>query len=221
MRFHLLPAADIINLSMSTAQAVRVSSLRNISLRHNKINATGAVAVALMIRDYPDRFPASAGNSPSSPQSFLSPPATPSTPSSPVSPELPLAPVPPPRSGPILPPPRHPSAAPQTTYTPYIPKARRAAAAAASATTLNNTNPLSPNGQQIPIITSSAQGGVTARHPVPPPFSQTSTQPGHHGHGPSAALLDKVRALDALPRLGALRTLDLRGNDIRVGLLFG
>ena len=35
-------------------------------------------------------------------------------------------------------------------------------------------------------------------------------------HGPSAALLDKVRALDSLPRLGELRTLDLRGNDIRV-----
>lgn len=172
-----------------------------------------------MIRDYPDRYPISnggftSGNSPSSPQSFLSPPATPS---SPISPELPLAPALPPRSGPILPPPRHPSAAPQTTYTPYIPKTRRAAAAAASAAVNPNaTNPLSPNGQQIPIITSSAQGGVTARHPVPPPFSPSSTQPGHHGHGPSAALLDKVRALDALPRLGALRTLDLRGNDIRV-----
>lgn len=37
-------------------------------------------------------------------------------------------------------------------------------------------------------------------------------------HGPSAALLDKVRALDSLPRLGELRTLDLRGNDIRVSL---
>jgi hypothetical protein len=35
-------------------------------------------------------------------------------------------------------------------------------------------------------------------------------------HAPSAALLDKVRALDSLPRLGELRTLDLRGNDIRV-----
>ena len=38
--------------------------------------------------------------------------------------------------------------------------------------------------------------------------------------GPSAALLDKVRALDALPRLGELRTLDLRGNDIRVSSPF-
>lgn len=43
-------------------------------------------------------------------------------------------------------------------------------------------------------------------------------QGGNHA-GPSAALLDKVRALDALPRLGALRTLDLKGNDLRVSHL--
>lgn len=69
------------------------------------------------------------------------------------------------------------------------------------------------------------------RHPVPP-NSQSGAAAGEgvgagkgqqgagtgssSSHGPSAALLDKVRALDALPRLGALRTLDLRGNDIRV-----
>lgn len=40
----------------------------------------------------------------------------------------------------------------------------------------------------------------------------------HIHAGPSAALLDKVRALDSLPRLGELKTLDLRGNDIRVCL---
>ena len=38
----------------SSAHAVRSSSLRNISLRHNKITANGAVALALMIKDYPD-----------------------------------------------------------------------------------------------------------------------------------------------------------------------
>jgi len=41
--------------------------------------------------------------------------------------------------------------------------------------------------------------------------------PGCLDDGPSAALLDKVHALDTLPRLGAFRTLDLRGNDLRVG----
>jgi protein phosphatase 1 regulatory subunit 37 len=54
------------------------------------------------------------------------------------------------------------------------------------------------------------------RHPIP------SSQSGINGHGlphdlgPSVALLDKVRALDSLPRLGALKTLDLKGNDLRV-----
>lgn len=50
--------------------------------------------------------------------------------------------------------------------------------------------------------------------------STTSFEPSsaRHDAGPSAALLDKVRALDALPRLGALRTLDLKGNDLRVRL---
>lgn len=208
------------------AHAVRVSCLKNISLRYNKINASGAVAVALMIKDYPDRYPAtngtqsganSPGSAPSSP-SLLSPPGTPSMAMSPLSPEPPLAP---PRAGPLPPPPRHPAAGPQTTYTPYIPRARRVAAAAAASLTQGSTtpNPLSPNGQQIPIITSSAQGGITARHPVPPPPHPSSLHsPQHHDRGPSAALLDKVRALDSLPRLGALRTLDLRGNDIRVSI---
>lgn len=43
---------------------------------------------------------------------------------------------------------------------------------------------------------------------------------GKHDDGLSPALLDKVRALDALPRLGALRTLDLRGNDLRNGVTY-
>jgi protein phosphatase 1 regulatory subunit 37 len=57
------------------------------------------------------------------------------------------------------------------------------------------------------------------RHPTP----NAPTVNGHgtpHNSGPSAALLDKVRALDSLPRLGALRTLDLKGNDLRVSLVY-
>lgn len=50
--------------------------------------------------------------------------------------------------------------------------------------------------------------------------SNSNSNHNHVGTGPSAALLDKVRALDALPRLGALRTLDLKGNDLRVGFSF-
>lgn len=36
----------------------------------------------------------------------------------------------------------------------------------------------------------------------------------------SAALLDNIRSLDHLPRLGSLTTLDLRGNDLRVSVPF-
>ena len=117
------------------------------------------------------------------------------------------------------PPPRHPAAlGPQTTYTPYIPRSKRVAVAAAAP----GAQPLSVTGQPVPIITSNSHGGVTTRHPVPalPKTDGVSVGangvPGRYDDGPSAALLDKVRALDTLPRLGALRTLDLRGNDLRV-----
>ncbi|RDB16470.1 hypothetical protein Hypma_002780 [Hypsizygus marmoreus] len=303
------------------SRAVRISSLRNISLRHNRINATGAVALALMIRDYPDVVPASLSlpltpslstfspspyssfspgpspyltssatslNSPttsyaslSPTQSFASPgPGTPtssnSVASSPSSSVVNLGesttPTPtsalhpphnhahiayqnPPNSAPphtaiqILPPPppRHPNSLPlQTTYTPYVPRARRRPAGAPTPRTptasqlskADKVNPLSPSGHPIPIITSSAQGGITTRHPVTPGSAAIqgygNTPNGVHGSGnnggtgslakhelgPSAALLDKVRALDALPRVGALRTLDLKGNDLRTGITY-
>jgi hypothetical protein len=60
------------------------------------------------------------------------------------------------------------------------------------------------------------QGGVTTRHLAPNTRHQRSEDGLHpnctahrHDDGLSAALLDKVRALNALPRLGALRTLYL------------
>ncbi|CDO75859.1 hypothetical protein BN946_scf184833.g10 [Trametes cinnabarina] len=218
------------------AHSVRVSSLKNISLRHNRISATGAVAIALMIKDYPDRFPVTAsdgGSVPSSPvmssaslASSLSPPATPSTPSHP----LPSSnnsngtSTPTSRPVPVLPPPRHPATAPQTTYTPYIPRTRRGPSAGTA--TPGNINPLSPSGRPIPIITTSAQGGITARLPPPPPAHPAHAHGQSRGadppfkHGPSAALLEQVRALDNLPRLGVLRTLDLKGNDIRNGISY-
>lgn len=190
------------------ARAVRTSSLRNISLRHNRINATGAVAIALMIRDYPDVVPSpSPSPAPSAPPS---PVISGLPPLSPPSSTLQIPPAPPPRSGPVLPPPKHPAQTPQTTYTPYIPRSKRAQATTSAI-------PLSATGQHVPIIASSVQGGVTARH-LAPSGGETTAQ--RHAAGPSAALLDKVRALDTLPRLGALRTLDLKGNDLRTGITY-
>jgi len=102
----------------------------------------------------------------------------------------------------------------ESGFTPYIPRSRRGAPVS------TGPNPLSPTGHPIPIITSSAQGGITTRHPVshssPSHGQDPSANQPRHVQGPSAALLDKVRALDTLPRLGALRTLDLKGNDLRV-----
>ncbi len=152
-----------------------------------------------MIRDYPDIVPGplSAGSS-----SIFDTPnsSAPSSPTSSVT-NLPLSPQ---QLGPLPPPPRHPTMNMQTTYTPYVPRARRGRVAPPT------VNPLSPSGQHIPLITSSSQGGVTTRH------TPTASNGLPHDAGPSAALLDKVRALDNLPRLGALRTLDLKGNDLRV-----
>ncbi|KAI0002469.1 hypothetical protein BJV74DRAFT_876497 [Russula compacta] len=193
------------------AHAVRTSSLRNISLRHNRINAAGAVAIALMIRDYPDVVSGSitpASSASSTPP--MSPAAASPSPLPNVAGQLP--PPGPSRSSGVLPPPRHPTQTLQPTYTPYIPRSRRGP----PASTATIGDPLSATGQPIPLITSSAQGGVTTRHSI----SCSGPQGTHQDHGPSAALLDKVRALDALPRLGALRTLDLRGNDIRSGITY-
>ncbi|KAF8552249.1 hypothetical protein OG21DRAFT_1498537 [Imleria badia] len=206
------------------ARVVRTSSLRNISLRHNKITGTGggAVALALMIRDYPDIVTGPTTGTPASPSSAVSP-ASSIFMSPPPSPLPNTTQLPPPmRTGPIPPPPRHPSVlGPQTTYTPYIPRSKRAATAAAGT---QPPNPLSATGQPVPIITSNSHGGVTTRHPAPaPPKTEAvgaNGAPGRYDDGPSAALLDKVRALDTLPRLGALRTLDLRGNDLRSGVTY-
>ncbi|EIW75443.1 hypothetical protein CONPUDRAFT_112021 [Coniophora puteana RWD-64-598 SS2] len=307
-----LPAQGIISLRLDDCQlkppaldvlarAVRNSSLRNISLRHNKINQSGAVALAIMIRDYPDAIP-STSPSPSSPplstssllapssgsgtpqaspatsfaslplslSSFLSPPPSPMSPSpsllpgtgspNPGTPTSPSTPLPPPlphgpgKTVPPRPPPRHPSMQPpQTTYTPYIPRSRRNAPPPGPSGGGAGHPPLSASGQPMPVITSNTAGGITTRHDdshahaqarqgrqgangtshaaaglgmgsragVPPGAGNRHGQgQGGHGQGPSAALLDKVRALDALPRLGALRTLDLRGNDLKTGISY-
>lgn len=214
------------NALEALSRVVRTSSLRNISLRHNRISATGAVALALMIRDYPDVAPApSPLTSPSpSTSSLVLPSAAPSLLSPPTSPLPGTAPLPPPsRSGPVLPPPRHPGSANlQTTYTPYIPRSKRAAPQAQAHSAAD------PRVNAVPLITSSAGGGVTTRtEPLANghghgrgPGPGGSGTPGKLDDGLSAALLDKVRALDALPRLGALRTLDLRGNDLRNGVTY-
>ena len=172
-----------------------------------------------MIRDYPDVVPTPIPVPPSPPAtstSFPTPSPSSSVSNLSIAPSTPTTSVPNPlfvRGSPV-PPPRHPSVSMQTTYTPYVPRARRGRDVSTA-----TTNPLSPTGQHIPIITSSSQGGVTTRHPTPGGSGTASVDGYRHDAGPSAALLDKVRALDSLPRLGALKTLDLKGNDLRVSTI--
>ncbi|KAG8883926.1 hypothetical protein FRB97_005600 [Tulasnella sp. 331] len=255
------------------AQAIRPSCVRHLSLRANRIGPTGAVALALMIKDYPDSMPVLGGpgpgatnsprldsmmsglmlssGSPSSPQNLGLPgggAATPSPGPSPTAPVSGTLPQKPPPRHPLLQhqqqyqPPQSPTAtgpapAVQPTYTPYIPRSRRnIVPASPSAAVQAQISPSSTGLASPPVITSNKAGGVTTRH-SPSPLSLTSPSvqqakdkvaaamgAGKGGpsalEGHSAALLDRVRSLDNLPRLGALQTLDLRSNDLRGGVIY-
>jgi protein phosphatase 1 regulatory subunit 37 len=206
------------------AQAVRNSPLQHISLRNNRISSQSAVALAIMIKDYPDAIG----------QYNISPASTP-PPGSPVQGHPPTIPgaINQSRSlyasSPVVSVVRQavinqtaqatiqPGA---TTYTPYIPRVKRSSVVAAMSQQTSTERE-----RQVPVISTSVGGGVTtATRPAPLPNPNQPTprevvnaaQTAARNAGPSAALLDKVRALDNLPRLGALKTLDLRGNDLRV-----
>jgi protein phosphatase 1 regulatory subunit 37 len=193
----------------SLAHAVRNSPLQHISLRNNKISPPAAVALALMIKDYPDTIP-TAGN------------GTSSLPSSPRLSAMPLSPPATPRGSVLLSPSTtHPPSStqptvPGTTYTPYIPRSKRASAIATVTSSASPT--VDREERQVPRFSTSQGGGVTTRHVAPQTPSEvvSAATAAARNAGPSAALLDKVRALDNLPRLGSLKTLDLRGNDLRV-----
>jgi len=216
------PALEVL------AHAVRNSPLQNISLRNNRISSQSAVALAIMIKDYPDAITQSG-------QYNLSPSSTP-PPGSPVQSQPPAIP-----GGAIHQPRSLYASSPAasvvrqavinqtaqatiqpgaTTYTPYIPRAKRGSVVAAM------SQPSSTERErQVPVISTSVGGGVTTatrptplpnpNHPSPREVVNAAAAAARNA-GPSAALLDKVRALDNLPRLGALKTLDLRGNDLRV-----
>ncbi|KAG8979777.1 hypothetical protein FRB94_011521 [Tulasnella sp. JGI-2019a] len=260
------------------AQAIRPSCVRHLSLRSNRIGPTGAVALALMIKDYPDSMPIVGGIGPGATNSprldsmmsgLLSNAGSPGSPaklplpgggglatSSPgPSPAVPATAAAVPQGGalPQKPPPRHPllqqynappshSASPGgagaaaspaivPTYTPYIPRSRRnIVPATPSAVQQSQSSSVPPSPT---VITSNKVGGVTARQNHVPPLSsqqakdKVATVMGGAGkvgtatlEGHSAALLDRVRSLDNLPRLGALQTLDLRSNDLRGGVTY-
>lgn len=75
---------------------------------------------------------------------------------------------------------------------------------------LSTARPSSSSTSTNTIISSSASG-TTLVPSTPPP----GVLDGH-----SAALLESIRSLESLPRIGCLQTLDLRGNDLRVRFRF-
>ncbi|KAJ7580302.1 hypothetical protein C8J56DRAFT_272227 [Mycena floridula] len=255
-------------------RGIRGSGVRNVSLRWNKINASGAVALALMIRDYPDVMPAGALASPplsaagtatptgsfslSTPTGFsmaslgsaigsatgfgvktplASAGVRPSLASAGVKPPLASAGARMPESplaspslkGPLLPPPKRvpaPSAASMTTtYTPYVPRAKRAATVSSPTSGSPFATPPLPTTTPAQYQTTTGQyQTATSQYQTyqgaTTPGTTTPNSQAHSSSLPSAALLDKVRALDGLPRIGQLRTLDLRGNDLRNGVTY-
>lgn len=199
------------------AHAVRNSPLQHISLRNNRIASPAGVALALMIKDYPDTVPMTNGSAsvPSSPGAshapILSPPPTPRTFASPTA-----APA---KHGANTGHSVAPTTTSGTTYTPYIPRSKRVSAISAVNAPASPT--VDREERQVPRFSTSQGGGVTTRHlptQTPSEIVSAATTAARNA-GPSVALLDKVRALDNLPRLGALKTLDLRGNDLRVRLM--
>src|SRR5258708_5864473 len=268
----------------AVANAIRTSSVQNLSLRLNKIGPAGAVSIATMMKDYPDSLPAPSGSS--SPTPFSLPLAGPvprsfSIPSRDLStsPQLPPTSLPEstsvdPSPAPSTPTrltinrffgnatstPRQRTPPPQTTYTPYVPRSKRNLAstrAQAPIDALNLSEPapasLQSSASSSPLITtsppllrnhlpsfsSSKSGGVTSRHysassclvngnndssttglKISTPGGITGTSKNTALDGHSLALLDKVRSFDNLPRLGALTTLNLRGNECPSSAVF-
>lgn len=190
--------------------------MKNISLRRNRIGPLGGVALALMIRDYPDSTIS---------MSSLSPALSSMQSNSLVSPSPSLVSL--------------DSAAQQhqLPHTPYKPRSRRTAPPPIIADADDQNLP------PIPHVTTSAAGGITSRT-LPEGYKASSAGGGGGGGGGGGSLLGleggvnvtpvegkmsasefggasmalqrSVRALDGVERIGRLLTLDLKGNEIKV-----
>ncbi|KAJ3755304.1 hypothetical protein EV360DRAFT_49950 [Lentinula raphanica] len=216
-------ALDVLARAVRTSSTLRTLSLRN--CRIGTMGSRGGIAISLMIRDWPDTVAASLSPSPNPSSVSTNTLKSSSTITGSVPIQKPL--LPPPRHPlpsslnssshtnshpplPILhshlppPPPSHSTKNVQTTYTPYVPRSKRGVVAGSGSVPATPTTPMAP---MTPTLTTVSRGGVTAVGPVPPSVAALNSA--------SAALLSQVRALDALPRIGNLRSLDLRGNEMR------
>lgn len=168
------------------AQALRFSNVKHLSLRRNRINQMGAVALAIMLKDYPDST-TEAGTS-------------------------------------------------STDVGGDAQGERLGRSTLVGSDSASQVRSLSPMLPEIPIITSSPAGGMTARRAVSAePRSGDvdlkeeeiegirASKPPNQSEAEAIALFQAKRAkriLDTLPRLGNLVTVDLKGNDLRGGVTY-
>ena len=200
------------------AQGIRSSDLRNVSLRRNKIGPLGAVALALMIRDYPESAISMSAFSPGLSASLSS--------TSLASIEQQLSPSPSPipyrqrlpQSSPLksvtaLP----PVPAPNDSSSPIASKSMRRTISEEyrPPSSVKPRRPISPNALSPSRDTSDLRNASLNRAHAEGKL--TSAEMG----GASMALQRSVRALDGVERIGRLLTLDLKGNDIRVSATLG
>ncbi|WWC69798.1 uncharacterized protein I206_103741 [Kwoniella pini CBS 10737] len=203
------------NVLETLAQGVRSSDLKNISLRRNRIGPLGAVALALMIRDYPDSTLVMSSLSPG-----LSP--NPST------------------QSPLLVPSDAASSPNPTNLPPTVPYAARTRKPHPPLLDERDLPPIplvisSPTGG----VTSRT---VPDGYKPPPPPKHPLVMPGGGNSamqdagnfpitaegkmsnpelgGASMALQRSVRALDGVERIGRLLTLDLKSNEIKNGVTY-
>lgn len=208
------------------AQAVRYSDLKHLSLRRNRINQLGAVAMAVMLKDYPDT------DASDDVEEGIA--ATGRQNSGRASGEY---------------------ASNEQAATPKRPVNGERTGRPQSMTSNSTSRDYSPSSHDVPMITSSPAGGMTARRmPVPDYLpakgDSTSRANGHHPATgddidrhltpveASQALANKPatqseaealaiyqakrakRILANLPRVGCLLTLDLKSNEIRGGVSY-
>ncbi|KAF8320002.1 hypothetical protein DL93DRAFT_2220611 [Clavulina sp. PMI_390] len=195
--------------------------VQNISLRNNKMGPLGAVALALMIRDYPDTVPLVQTPSPG----FSNSPSFGTTSFNLHSPPQPSSFS----GGSASPGPIGRTRAPSTTASSIRSSLSalgnsiangRPGSSSATANGTHNANPQAPRtGIEARLASASGRSTPTPSTPPAQSLRLSSQKPGVlDSH--SAALLDNIRSFDHLPRLGNLTTLDLRGNDLRNGVQF-
>ncbi len=194
---------------MSKGQGGRASDLKNISLRRNRIGPLGAVALALMIRDYPDSAITMSSLSPS-----LNTAPSIHDPSGPTL-DRSLSPIP--YAVRSRRPPRRTSGASDDPALPPIPLVVSSSTGGITTRTLPEGYKPPPPPKHPLVLpgggnSTMQDGGSFALSPAAAEGRSSNAEAG----GASMALSRSVRALDGVERIGRLLTLDLKSNEIKV-----